>query len=275
MKSASERAVPPLAASRAVRLMGRIGYGARGLVYFLVGVSAAVSALQPWRPPTGMAGAAKIVENGHGLGMLFVLAVAIGLACLAGWFTVAGLAAGEQPGAQKYLRLADRFGDAIVYIAFIVDLIGFVFGWWRAGGDTEVQRWTAWFLAQAYGRLLVGAVGVAILASGIGIVIWAVRGNVAGQLALPPTQAKLLRRADRFGYSGRGAAVALVGCFLIAAAVHGNPREAHQLGGALAALLRVAYGRVLIGLFAVAFLASGLGDMGAALFRRFDPKSPV
>ena len=57
----------------------------------------------------------------------------------------------------------------------------------------------------------------------------------------------------------------------VGAAVYGNPREAHEVGGVLAALRHVAYGRVLIGLFALAFIGSSVFDFVAALYRRFDP----
>ena len=41
----------PRADSEAVSLMGRLGYGARGVVYFLVGASAAITAIRPGHRP--------------------------------------------------------------------------------------------------------------------------------------------------------------------------------------------------------------------------------
>lgn len=259
----------------AISAIARIGYGSRGLVYLLVGVSAAVASLRPERRPSGMTSALQVFRQGHMLGGAFVLAVAIGLACLAGWYTVTGLASRQRGRPFDYLQAAERFGDAAVYVAFMLDLLGWVFGFWGSGGDSQVRDWVGWFLAQPYGRLLVGATGLGILASGIGIAIWALRGDVAGRLALPARQAQALQRLDRFGYAGRGIAVGLVGCCLVAAAIHGNPREAHELGGALTVLRSFAGGRVLLGLFALAFIGSGIGDVAAALFRRFDPKGPA
>jgi hypothetical protein len=258
----------------AVSAMARIGYGARGLVYLLVGISAGIAALRPERRPSGTTGALQVFQHGNAVGAIFVAAVALGLACLAGWYTVAGLASKKRGRTSDYLQAAERFGDAAVYVAFMLDLLGWVLGFWGSGGDSQVRDWVGWFLVQPYGRLLVGATGLGILASGVGVTFWAVRGDVAGRLALPPQQAKVLRRINRFGYAGRGIAVGLVGCCLLAAAIHGNPREAHELGGALTVLRSFAYGRVLLGLFALAFIGSGIGDIAAALFRRFDPRGP-
>jgi len=53
--------------------------------------------------------------------------------------------------------------------------------------------------------------------------------------------------------------------------LYNNPREAHEVGGILAALRHLAYGRVLIGLFGLAFIGSSLFDFVAAFYRRFDP----
>ena len=67
--------------------------------------------------------------------------------------------------------------------------------------------------------------------------------------------------------------IPFAGAYLIAAAAYGNPREAHEVGGVLAALRGAPYGRALIGLFGLAFIGSSLFDFVAALYRRFDPQN--
>src|SRR5947208_15602571 len=170
----------------AVSAMARIGYGARGLIYFLVGGLAAIAAVRPEHRPSGMTTALQVFRHEHMLGVIVVLAVALGLACLAGWYTVAGIAAGRRGRTFDYLKAAERFRDAVVYAAFMLDLLGWVLGFWGSGGDSQVQQWTVWFLGRPYGRLLVGGAGIAILGSGVGVTVWALRGDVGGRLALPP-----------------------------------------------------------------------------------------
>ena len=252
--------------------MGRLGYAARGVVYFLVGASAAIAAIRPGHRPAGPTDALQL-GHGHPLGALFLLLVAFGLACLAGWFTVAGVDAARRSSRRNWWRGVGMLGDAVVYIGFMIDVAGVAFGIWHGGGDRNLQSWTAWVSAQGYGRVLIGLVGTGVLAGGAGLLVWGLIGNVDKGMFLPAREKRLVRSVARYGIAGRGAAIALVGAYLIAAAAYGNPREAHEVGGVLAALRQVPYGRALIGLFGLAFIASSLFDFVAAFYRRFDPQN--
>lgn len=69
-------------------------------------------------------------------------------------------------------------------------------------------------------------------------------------------------------------AIAAVGISLCAAAWHGNPLEAHDLGGLLKTLRDQPYGSAVTGLFALAVVGSCATGLLVALFRRFDPTDP-
>jgi hypothetical protein len=272
---AAKSLMPPTAGAEAVTLMGRLGYVARGVVYFLVGASAAIAAIWPAHRPAGPSDAVQLgsgqLGHGHPIGAIFLIAVAFGLACLAGWFTIAGLTTAQHARGRSWWRGLGMLGDASVYLVFMIDVAGIALGLWRGGGDRNVQSWIAWLSVWDYGRLLIGIIGAAVLVGGAGLLIWGIVGDVDREVVLPQREKRLIRPVARYGIAGRGAAVALVGCFLIAAAFYGNPREAHEVGGVLAALRQVTYGRVLIGLFGLAFIGSSLFDFVAAFYRRFDP----
>ena len=272
---AAKSLMPPTAGSEAVTLMGRLGYVARGIAYFLVGASAAIAAIWPTHRPAGPSDAVQLgsgqLGHGHPIGAIFLIAVAFGLACLAGWFTIAGLTTAQHARGRSWWRGLGMLGDASVYLVFMIDVAGIALGLWRGGGDRNVQSWIAWLSAWDYGRLLIGIIGAAVLVGGAGLLVWGIVGDVDREVVLPQREKRLIRPVARYGIAGRGAAVALVGCFLIAAAFYGNPREAHEVGGVLAALRQVTYGRVLIGLFGLAFIGSSLFDFVAAFYRRFDP----
>src|SRR5262249_27778045 len=80
------------------------------------------------------------------------------------------------------------------------------------------------------GRPLIGIVGAAVLVGGVGLLVWALIGEVDREVSLPQQEKRLIRPIARYGIAGRGAVVALVGCFLIAASLYNNPREAHEVG---------------------------------------------
>src|SRR5947209_15903002 len=139
---AAKSLMPPRTGPEAVALMGRLGYAARGVVYFLVGASAAVAAIRPGHRPAGPTDALQL-GHGHPIGALFLLLVALGLACLAGWFTVAGVEAARRSDARSWWRGIGMLADAVVYLAFVGDVAGVAFGIWRGGGDRNLQSWTA------------------------------------------------------------------------------------------------------------------------------------
>ena len=105
---AAKSLMPPTAGSEAVTLMGRLGYLARGVVYFLVGASAAIAAIWPAHRPAGPSDAVQFGSGqfGHGrpIGAIFLIAVAFGLACLAGWFTIAGLTTAQHARGRGWWR---------------------------------------------------------------------------------------------------------------------------------------------------------------------------
>lgn len=273
MSIVAKSAFPASASTqRAASLMGRIGFAARGAIYLLVGASAALAALEPRHKPAGMTDALQGL-HAHPLGVPLLLLLAIGLVCLAGWFAIAGWYRTDSSGLKRLALSAAMLGDAVVYGCFVLIVLGLLLGGW-SGGERHFQHFAAWALRQSHGRHLVGITGIVVFAIGMGIAGWGIFGNPEKPLALPDEDKRLLAPVRRFGFAGRGIAIALVGAYLIAASWHGNPREAHELGGVLASLRGHAYGTALIGLFALAFIGSGLCDVIEAFYRRFDLQRP-
>src|ERR1051326_7252833 len=105
---AAKSLMPPRTGSEAVTLMGRLGYIARGVVYLLVGASAAIAAIWPAHRPAGPSDAVQLGSaqldggqfgHGHPIGAIFLIAVALGLA---GWFTIAGLMTAQRGGGRGW-----------------------------------------------------------------------------------------------------------------------------------------------------------------------------
>jgi hypothetical protein len=268
--SIAKRVSPKSPASRrAIGLLGRIGYGARGAIYLLVGISAGRATFDPHHKPGGFVEALKLFQH-HWAGAIVLVALALGMACFAGWLAISAVYRRDHPGRAHSVLVAGLLGDAAVYVAFMSGVGGLLLGI-ASGGEHTLQDWVAWLVAGTAGRVLVGLAGAVVLACGAGLITWGATGDIEGPLELPPAEKRLMLPVGRYGTMGRGAAIALVGGYIVVSAIHGRASEAHELGGALAQLRARPYGVVATAAFALAFLGSSLLDFTVAGFRRFDP----
>ena len=221
--------------------MARIGFAARGLIYLLIGGSAARAALQSSAPAHGFAEAVHDLI-GLPLGRALIVALAIGLACFAGWLAIRGFAqARRAEHAKRWLFAIGMLGDALLYVGFVVVVVTRAFGQ-GSGGDRDVQLWTRWLFAQMAGRTILGLAGLGLIAGGISMAVWAWSVDVEKNVALAPRNKEVTEIISRYGLTGRAAALALVGGYLMAAAIDADPSKAHGLGGVLQSLCDVSYG---------------------------------
>ena len=252
--------------------MARWGYGARGAIYLMIGISAALTTFDPSHRPGGFTKSLTLLQH-HWTGGVILVVLALGMACFAGWLAVSAIYRRDHPGRAHAVLVVGSLGDAAVYVAFMASVLGMVFGA-HAGGDDELQSWIAWVNGSGVGAVLVGGTGVAVAACGLWLVGWGAVGDIEGPLELPPIEKQLMLPIGRYGTAGRGGAIALVGFYLLLSAIHGNPREAHELGGVLKEMRGLPFGAAITGAFALAFIGSAVLDFAVAVFRHFNPAQP-
>src|SRR5437763_5045508 len=127
-------AVDQALASRAARrttltLLARIGFAARGAVYLLVAAFAAAAALGHGNEPHGIMDAVQAV-TGSQLRLILAASIGFGLACLAAYFAVVGTwhcLRGD--GVRRWLLAGGMLGDATIYAAVMISIVGLLFGW--------------------------------------------------------------------------------------------------------------------------------------------------
>ena len=260
-------------ASLALSWMGRLGYAARGAIYLMVGVSAGLTTIDPAHRPGGFTQSLALLQHGWAGGIALVL-LAFGMACFAGWLAAAAVRRRDHPGRAHWVLVAGLLGDAAIYIAFMASVLGLVFGA-RSGGQDELQSWIAWLIGDAFGAALVALAGIVVCVCGAWLIGWGAVGDIEGPLELPLAEKQLVLPIGRYGTGGRGAAIALVGGYLIVSAIHGDPRQAHELGGVLKEMRSLPYGAAITGAFALAFIGSSILDFVVAAFRRFDTGNPA
>jgi hypothetical protein len=127
--------------------------------------------------------------------------------------------------------------------------------------NAKAHRSTAVVLAWPGGTWIVGVAGAVLVAVGL----WNLYRGLARKFEdkwrvgrLSPTVRKWGARAGVAGHVARFAVFALIGGFLVKAAVDYNPRDAIGLDGALQKLAHHSYGPWLLGLTAAGLVAYGL-----------------
>jgi hypothetical protein len=265
-----------MAASRKrLEQLARLGYAARGAVSLIVGGLALLAAFGRGGEATGSKGALQALVA-QPLGEALLAVVALGLFGFALWRALQSVldADGEGRSAKAIAVRAGQGIAAIAYAGLGIFALGLLLAWARSGGDEQSARdWTAWLLAQPFGRWLVGAAGLAIIGAAFGMAAKAWTASFRRHLDCGPAASWVIP-LGRSGFAARAVVFVVVGGFLLVAAWQADPSEARGLGGALTALRRQPYGQALFALVAAGLAAFGAFNFAAARFRRIAAPEP-
>jgi hypothetical protein len=255
-----------------MEIMARLGYGARGIVYCLVGGLALLAAFGSGGQTGGSRSALQSLLS-QPFGKAWLVLIASGLLGFAAWRIVEALTDADHRG-REWKALGIRAAHLVsggIYAGLAVFALNLAFGRGAGGGeDQAAQSWTAWLMAQPFGQWLVGLVGVGVAAAGLGFIWKGWRGDVMMRLALPSGADRWVLPLGRLGYAARGVVFVLVGGFLILAALHSNSSEVHGLGGALQSLQAQPFGWILLGVVAAGLFAFGVFGLVQARYRHLD-----
>jgi succinate dehydrogenase/fumarate reductase cytochrome b subunit len=124
-------------------------------------------------------------------------------------------------------------------------------------------------MSHSGGRVLVGLVGLAIVAGGAALVVEGYQLKFMRFFrAVPPQVRKVVVHLGRIGTIGRGAVFMLVGALVVSAAWTFDPEKAGGMDTAFRTLLQQPYGKVLGIVAALALLAFGVYGYAEARWRR-------
>jgi hypothetical protein len=245
--------------------IARFGFAARGTVYVMVGVLAALAAAGGGRP-TDASGAVRAFGRLEESGTLLI-AIALGLGAYAVWrFAQALEDLDGKGGGLKGLTVRTGYaGSGLVHLAFALTAGGFA----RRSGS--MRAWVARSLAEPWGMWAVGLGGAAVMGAGLYQFHKAWTATFEDHLRLQrmTADARLWsRRIGRFGLFARGVTFLIIGWFLVRAALHLNAREVRDLAGALRTLQAQEYGAWLLGIVALGLVSYGLLSFVEARYRR-------
>lgn len=263
---------------RSLEFLARLGYAARGTVYLIIGLLALTAATSRGGGATGSRGALLTLLT-QPLGYLLLAAVGLGLFGFGLWRVTQSLldADGHGTGTRALVERAAQAVSAVVHFGLALFAASILLGLRRAAGDDEqaVVDWTRLLLAQPFGRWLVGLAGLVVIGAAIGMAIKAWKLAFMRRLSCDPEVARWVRPLGRLGYAARGLVFLILGSFLIVAAYHADPNEAHGLGGSLLAVRDQPFGPVLFGIAALGLMAFGAFGFVEARYRRIDPDAAL
>jgi hypothetical protein len=265
-------------ASPWVKLLARVGFASRAVLSCTIGILAALAAFGDRDGQvTDQKGALRALHD-RPFGQVLLGIVAVGLFGYALWLFVQATMDPERPARPKKTRPFLRLGWFVAGLGHVglgVYAIGLVTGAALGNSEDGVKSWTQRLLGwDGIGPALVVGLGLVV----IGLAFWDLYKAVKAKLdkhldlsRLARSTRKVIVDLSRFGLASRGVVFALIGSFLIMAAVTTNPREAKGLGDALATIRGWTFGWVLLAIVAIGFVAYGGYQLVEARYRRIRP----
>ncbi|GAA5166316.1 DUF1206 domain-containing protein [Ornithinimicrobium tianjinense] len=258
LAAAAERTARNLSDHPWLERLARAGFAASGLLHLVIGWVAAQVALGG-RGEADQGGALEALRDAPG-GPVLLWACVVGFAALALWQALEAIFGGGE--AKDRLKAA---GKAVLYGALGATSLTFALGGSTDSGESSTDL-TATLMGMPLGRLLVGAVGLAVIAAGGYHVYKGLAKRFLDDLQPTaddggPVGATVVG-SGMVGYAAKGVALAIVGGLFVLAAATADPERSTGLDGALkllvqqplggALLLAIALGLVLFGIYSFA-----------------------
>jgi len=253
-----------------VERAARFGLVAQGVSFGLVAVLAIELALGKGGEATDRQGALRAIADGS-VGRVIVILLAIGFGAYALWQLAQvflGHDVEERGGEAKWGKRLSSLGKAAIYAALCWGAVEILSG--GSGGSGGEREATKGILGWPAGRLLVGAIAIAIFAAALWNVYRALSGRYEKQLKTGEMGGRELRWTKRVAVVGllsRAVVFGIVAWFFLKAATDYDASEARGLDGALSKVAHQPYGEVLLAVVAVGLFAFGVFCLIQARYR--------
>jgi Domain of Unknown Function (DUF1206) len=248
--------------------LGRLGLGGRGVLYVLLAYLAVRVAFGQPNSRTDRQGALHTVAR-QPFGHVLLAALAVGFGAYAVWqLTMAALGGSARAGSDKKGKRVIALVNGVLYGFFCASTVALAAGSsGSAGGDKAEADLTSKVMQHSFGRILVGAVGSAVIVAGAVLAWRALSGKREVELQpISPSVRQGVEALAKVGRTARAAIIAAAGVFVVQAALAFDPNRAKGLDGVLKSFAHTPIGPWLLVLIAGGVLAFGVYSLAAARY---------
>jgi hypothetical protein len=265
---AGNSAVKRAATNPVLELLERLGYVVRGALYAVMGLLALRIVLSVAGGATTDLTGSLVVLVSNPSGKLVLIIVAVGLSAYSLWgFTRAiydPLHRGSD--ASGYLARLGFVTSALSYAAIVLFAVQLLAGSSATTND-GTQKTIAAVLTHPAGGALTILIGLVVIGVALGQFLEAYRATFARDLKGAEMSAPardIAVKLGRFGMFARGVIFLVIGWFVVQAGIHHDPAQTQGFSGAFVFLLAQPFGRILLGIVALGFVALGLHSFACA-----------
>ncbi len=205
-------------------------------------------------------------------GPILLAALGIGLTGYATLNFVGAISDPERRGVTLFgivARAVDVL-TGVLYITLAVAALGIVIDPARDAGNIVVSR-AAGVLALPFGTTILGAIGAALMVSGVYLFYRASQepfGEMLDRRELSHGARRVIAVAARVGTAARALIFMICGLLVIRAATSDSAEAVGDVGDALATIERAAFGPLLLGVVGAGFIAYGVYQLAKARYQR-------
>ncbi len=245
----------------------RAGLTARGLVYLLIGILAALVARGQNKEVDQKGALQQVLAEPYGGWAVGLLA--LGFACYALWrlseaaFGVVGEGRKTGPRLQSLAR-------GLVYAFLAYTALQLLLGS-RQKQSAQQAGYASEVMSHSGGRWVVAVVGIVVAVVGVVLVVEGLKLSFMRyfpRAGMSPGTRAWIRQLGRIGTVARGLVFALTGVLLVVAAWTYNAAKAAGIDGALKTLRDRPLGDVYLGLAAAGLIIFGVYGLAEARYRR-------
>jgi hypothetical protein len=246
-----------------VETYARIGIAAKGVVYILVGVLAAMAVFGLCGQTGGKQDAFRFVLE-QPFGQLLLGLIILGLLGYVSWRFIQAF---KNPENKKMSDRIGFFASGVAYLLIAIAGAGMLIpslsnGSSSSGGQGN-ETLAAKILEQPFGQVLLGIVAAIVIGKGVYQVYRAISGKFKGSIQenqMSTEERHIYMRTGRVGYLARGVVFGILGYFLVLAATQANASRAGGTGDVFSFLSSNG------GPYVLAIVAIGLACYGIFMF---------